>query len=918
MHITCHECDTVFNLDERLLKPSGSKVRCSQCGNVFQARPPLSNHAPEPEPLLEPDSAPKWTGNAGLRDAAVEADTGQELEGIDLAELDAILDGDTADLRTGNRGREDDAPLFDDDDLIHEGDETELDLEFDMNLESGAGDEQVVAKDATDDLLDDIDLDMDFELDTGGKDHASAAAPLIQENKVKQASDHKTVEAARAGDDAPVLTGGGIQDADDLDLDDLDLDFVETEEAAGGTQGPKATAGSQADDLSLDDMELELDGLDEDQETPLAEEPGPLAFESISLDDFENQDEKAVGDAPAASATPVEEAGESLDLDDLDLEEITRGAAPGPAEDEPIVEEELSLVDGPVSTPRAPASDEDELDLRLDDLNLEDEKDTPPVGPLRSAEEESVDLDLALNFDDDVPTPPAATPKARPAEDLEEDLDLSDLGDILDEPYEDNGRQGKEDLELSLSLDGEPTRRKDDSAGPLLEDLDFELDAEFEDKPVAKVSASEPEAAVEIEAEEAELDLSDIEQMLEGDTLLDEGAASGKPAKEKPPRPLDAGADDELDLQEIEAAIDSPDSGGSSLGPEIDDQDLDLELALDSDARKPEKAAEMDDLDLDLDLDEGPRKAGPQSETMDLDIELEEEVDDLDLELELDIVDDSATAGPMQRAEVEDMDLSDLGELLMEQKDGATSETIDTGDIELEFEVESAKQVEDYEPGRSQTFEAGPDVSFEEPVRVKPAGKRAASRPRPGKKKKGTSKLLVFVLIVLMLGAGGYYGYDPYIKDLLEAYDIQIPYLSQFLNPQPKDPAGTLNLSVLDINSKFMESEASGRLFVITGKVRNGYSVSRGSVLLRGKLFTKGKVQVKSEQVYAGLLIDDQELRTGPIAEIKQRLTRTPGTGDAAAVARPGQSLPFMVVFSDLPEDLDEFVIEKVRSQPMP
>ncbi|MBI5895757.1 MAG: zinc-ribbon domain-containing protein [Desulfobacterales bacterium] len=31
MFITCQECNTTFRLDERLLKSTGSKVRCSQC-----------------------------------------------------------------------------------------------------------------------------------------------------------------------------------------------------------------------------------------------------------------------------------------------------------------------------------------------------------------------------------------------------------------------------------------------------------------------------------------------------------------------------------------------------------------------------------------------------------------------------------------------------------------------------------------------------------------------------------------------------------------------------------------------------------------------------------------------------------------------------------------------------------------------
>jgi hypothetical protein len=143
---------------------------------------------------------------------------------------------------------------------------------------------------------------------------------------------------------------------------------------------------------------------------------------------------------------------------------------------------------------------------------------------------------------------------------------------------------------------------------------------------------------------------------------------------------------------------------------------------------------------------------------------------------------------------------------------------------------------------------------------------------------------------------------------------IQIPYVSDYLNPQPKDPAGIVNLSTLDINSKFIETEQSGRLFVITGKVHNAYSQSRGQIRLQGKLFTKGKVLAQTEYVYAGNILDDQELVTTPKAEIKSRIA-TPGQRGTVAA---NQNLPFMVIFSDLPaaDDLDEFAVELVSSAP--
>jgi predicted Zn finger-like uncharacterized protein len=61
MIIACENCHRKFRLDERLLKPAGSRVRCSKCGALFRARPPEAAPAApvlEPQPPGQPVSVP--------------------------------------------------------------------------------------------------------------------------------------------------------------------------------------------------------------------------------------------------------------------------------------------------------------------------------------------------------------------------------------------------------------------------------------------------------------------------------------------------------------------------------------------------------------------------------------------------------------------------------------------------------------------------------------------------------------------------------------------------------------------------------------------------------------------------------------------------------------------------------------------
>ena len=81
MILTCEKCDTSFSFDESLIKPSGSKVRCSKCRNVFVVQPP----------------APAAQANTGEEDllsgtAAAAGVTG--LDDLDLAAIEKSLDLD--------------------------------------------------------------------------------------------------------------------------------------------------------------------------------------------------------------------------------------------------------------------------------------------------------------------------------------------------------------------------------------------------------------------------------------------------------------------------------------------------------------------------------------------------------------------------------------------------------------------------------------------------------------------------------------------------------------------------------------------------------------------------------------------------------------------------------------------------------
>ncbi|KJS33500.1 MAG: hypothetical protein VR64_01600 [Desulfatitalea sp. BRH_c12] len=780
MFITCQECNTTFRLDERLLKPAGSKVRCSQCLHTFIAVPPRAQVVEAVAEPLPVDPAP---ARAGRIQAAAPED--RELEGIDLAELDAIMENDAPPVRPAGPDTADGAEDAG-------SDEIDLDLDFDATLDIG-DDEKATAADALEDPADEIDLDMDFE------------------------------------------------------LDDIDDSPQEEELGALGVETPR-DRGPQSEGTLEDDLIASEPTLGDDLE---------LAFEELTLASEEGVDDQS-GVPPVAGT----KNGDDLDLGDLDFnlgddagKQTSVGEEPELSlDDEPDGPETRSLAGMTASSDKA-AKGLDDLDLDLSDA-LDLDLEAPSANGRDGQEEPELELDTHT----------------------EDDLDLADLDALLTKS---EGRSKNDDAmdDLDFQLEMEPADSAGDRSGAAkndLESLEFELDNEFEDKfaDTATLSMDAPST------DDDELDLSEIEQML----------GNNEPAAVKPEiipeADLGFGNSDEIDLSDIESAIDDAENGDKGPGA---NEEAELELSFDFDqsdagANTPDNASHLENSEL---------------EELDLDLEMELESD--------------TSARDQKESDADELDLSDLSDLVEDRDRGPKTEIVHSGDIELEFQIE-----EDDKPFAASATAAASAKTVGRPMAPAPEAFAFEDKPAPRAKaprpKKKTSKGLVFLFILVLLGAA-IYGLYYAVTEM----GIEIPYASDYLRPQPTDPTGTLNMSTLDINSKFLENGESGRLFVITGKVRNGYTSERNAIRLQGKLFAKGKSLIKTEYSYAGVTIADQELASISIAEIKQRLNAVPAaTRDASGSVRPGQNLPFMVVFSDLPapEQLDEFAVEIISSAP--
>jgi hypothetical protein len=160
----------------------------------------------------------------------------------------------------------------------------------------------------------------------------------------------------------------------------------------------------------------------------------------------------------------------------------------------------------------------------------------------------------------------------------------------------------------------------------------------------------------------------------------------------------------------------------------------------------------------------------------------------------------------------------------------------------------------------------------------------------------------------------------PYISDIKIPYlsdlDLKIPYLSDWLNPQAQDVSGNLKIIPMDrtISGKFVNNAKAGRLFVISGKIKNEYDHPRSFITVTGKLYQVGKKLVKKSTVYIGNVIPESDLTGMDIAAINHRMENKFGDKRSNLKIKTGNEIPFMIVFDKLPNNLDEYTVEVTSS----
>jgi predicted Zn finger-like uncharacterized protein len=189
---------------------------------------------------------------------------------------------------------------------------------------------------------------------------------------------------------------------------------------------------------------------------------------------------------------------------------------------------------------------------------------------------------------------------------------------------------------------------------------------------------------------------------------------------------------------------------------------------------------------------------------------------------------------------------------------------------------------------------------------------QAAKLATPPKKKRKGFRLLPVILVIVLLLLGAAAGLRFLAPQL-------IPDSLSFLRPEKTQDIGDLGvrrLTFKSVSGTFVESEQAGQLFVVRGMVTNNYPRSRSLILVKGTILDDQGEVVKTKLAYAGNVFSEKELQQMPLEEINQAMRNRFGKGRMNVDIQPQRTVPFMIVFENLPDNLSEFTVEAVSSSP--
>ncbi len=228
--------------------------------------------------------------------------------------------------------------------------------------------------------------------------------------------------------------------------------------------------------------------------------------------------------------------------------------------------------------------------------------------------------------------------------------------------------------------------------------------------------------------------------------------------------------------------------------------------------------------------------------------------------------------------------------------------------IEKVFAAEKDNKKTIVEPPTAHDEEAaGTSIAAEE-LPVEP---EFPSQPAPEKKGSSFAGILKFLLLLILgvLIIGG-------ILIYMNGPDQLNQTIQHLLGQQIDRPVQTGRITLVGLEGKFIQNEQAGELFLIRGEAINNFDEPRSAIQIKGIILDQNSKPLLQKTVFCGNPISDQELQTLAFSELEKIMGNQFGKELSNMKIDSKQSIPFDIVFKDLPKNLSEFSVKVTSSKP--
>ncbi|MBE0577612.1 MAG: zinc-ribbon domain-containing protein [Desulfuromonadales bacterium] len=185
----------------------------------------------------------------------------------------------------------------------------------------------------------------------------------------------------------------------------------------------------------------------------------------------------------------------------------------------------------------------------------------------------------------------------------------------------------------------------------------------------------------------------------------------------------------------------------------------------------------------------------------------------------------------------------------------------------------------------------------------------------PPAKKSPLARILV-LLVLLLVSLGGAAGFLYMQEGTLDRSTIvkYLPFLQEYLGEEPEDTPGD-RIGITIAGGSYVNGQA-GQMLVIQGAAVNNYPKTRSAITVKGVLLNSNGQPLLQQTVFCGNKLDEAALETMPFAAIEEAMNNQFGEGLSNMNVAAGATIPFTIVFRNLPADIANINVEVVDSKP--